>query len=198
MARRDSTSIPSFDLAGPGAAPGAAPGQALTEALDGANARRLHHVALRITRDRAAADDVVQSAFEKALRHSASFRGEARPSTWLHRIVVNEAMMWHRSESRRRAQLARSVAAQGEDDAHAPSPLDGLLVSERREEVQRALEKLRPEDADLLAHWALEDRGYTSWAARRGMRPTAVKTRAFRARRALRAALEEDDAARQG
>jgi RNA polymerase sigma-70 factor (ECF subfamily) len=190
MARRDPTSIPTFEMAGPGAGPG----DDLIEALDASNAKRLHHVALRITRDAAAADDVVQSAFEKALRHSASFRGEARPSTWLHRIVVNEALMWHRSESRRRAQLARSVAAQSEDETHAPSPLDGLLAGERREEVQRALEKLRPEDADLLAHWAVEDRGYATWARKRGMRPTAVKTRAFRARRALRAALEEDAA----
>lgn len=190
MARRDPTSIPSFDLAGPGAGPS----RGLAEALDAASTRRLHRVALRITRDSVAADDVVQSAFEKALRHRASFRGDARPSTWLHRIVVNEALMWHRGESRRRAQLARSVAARSEDEGVAPSPLDGLLARERRAEVQRALEKLRPEDADLLAHWAVEDDGYRSWAHARGMHPSAVKTRAFRARRALRAALDEDAA----
>jgi RNA polymerase sigma-70 factor (ECF subfamily) len=194
MARRDPTSSPSFDLAGPGAAAS----QGLAEALDASNARRLHHVALRITRDAAAADDVLQSAFEKALRHRASFRGEARPSTWLHRIVVNEALMWHRSESRRRAQLTRSAAAQSDDEAHAPSPLDGLLASERREAVLRALETLRPEDADLLAHWAVSDRGYTSWAAKRGISPTAVKTRAFRARRALRAAMSAERSRARG
>jgi RNA polymerase sigma-70 factor (ECF subfamily) len=185
MARLDPTSIPSIDVSGPRPDPG----EGLAEALDASNTRRLHHVALRITRDAAAADDVVQSAFEKALRHSTSFRGEARPSTWLHRIVVNEALMWHRSESRRRTQLARSAATQSDDETHAPSPLDALLASERREEVLRALERLRPDDADLLAHWAASDRGYTSWAAERGMRPTAVKTRAFRARRALREAM---------
>ncbi|MEN8161904.1 MAG: RNA polymerase sigma factor [Myxococcota bacterium] len=190
MARRDPTSIPSFDPAGPGAPTG----QELAAALDAESARRLHHVALRITRDPAAADDVVQSAFEKALRHCAGFRGEARPTTWLHRIVVNEALMWHRSESRRRARLARSLAARSDDDTTAPSPLDGLLVRELRDEVRRALAKLRPEDADLLAHWAVEDHGYASWAQKRGMRPTAVKTRAFRARRALKAVLEEDAA----
>ena len=192
MARRDPTSIPTFDPASAG--PGSDPNARLAAAMDADCARRLRHVALRITRDPAAADDVVQNAFEKALRHGTSFRGDARPTTWLHRIVVNEALMWHRGESRRRAQLERSAAAHSDDVVADPSPLDGMLLREQRQRVQRALETLRPDDADLLAHWAVEEKGYQSWARQRGMRPTAVKTRAFRARRALKAALEDDAA----
>jgi len=190
MARRDPTSIPNLSLAGVGPAND----HGLAAALDAECTRRLHHVALRITRDPTAADDVVQNAVEKALRNGSSFRGDARPTTWLHRIVVNEALMWHRSESRRRARLAASLAARTGDEGLAESPLDELLARESRDRVQRALDTLRPDDADLLAHWATEDRGYQSWAEKRRMRPTAVKTRAFRARRALRAALEGDTA----
>jgi RNA polymerase sigma-70 factor (ECF subfamily) len=148
-------------------------------------------VALRITRDPGAADDVVQNAFEKALRHAAAFRGEARPSTWLHRIVVNEALMWRRSETRRSARLAQAAAGWGAEPpgAHA---LDELIARERREQLGRALATLRPEDADLLARCALAEDGYRAWASERGMQPTAAKTRAFRARRALHAALEAD------
>lgn len=47
-----------------------------------------------------AAADVVQNAFEKGLRDCEVFRGQARPSTWVHRIVVNEAFMGLRRESR--------------------------------------------------------------------------------------------------
>jgi RNA polymerase sigma-70 factor (ECF subfamily) len=183
--RRDTTSLPIEAAGGASAAP-----SALAAALDAASARRLRRVALRITRDPGAADDVVQSAFEKALRHAAAFRGEARPSTWLHRIVVNEALMWHRSEKRRRAQLAR-VAATSFDDERAAHALDELLARERHQQLQRALARLHPEDAELLTRCALGEQAYGAWARERGVHPTAAKTRAFRARRALRAVLED-------
>jgi RNA polymerase sigma-70 factor (ECF subfamily) len=189
--RRDTTSLPSPSPGGGGAAP-----EALAAALDAATARRLRRVALRITRDPDAADDVVQGAFEKALRHAAAFRGDARPSTWLHRIVVNEALMWHRREARRRAQLARAADGCAEGPA-AASALDALLARERRDRVVRALATLRPEDADLLVRCALGPLDYARWARERGVLPSAVKTRAFRARRALRAALECDVAQQQ-
>jgi len=191
--RRDTASLPSASAAGGSGVP-----SVLTAALDAASARRLRRVALRITRDPSAADDVVQGAFEKALRHGASFRREARPSTWLHRIVVNEALMWRRSEARRRAQLARAAAA-SDLDAGAPGtqPLDALLARERRERLGRALATLRAEDADLLARCALGETGYGAWARERDLRPTAAKARAFRARRALRAALAAQAAQQQ-
>jgi RNA polymerase sigma-70 factor (ECF subfamily) len=150
---------------------------------------RLRRVALRITRNAAAADDVVQSALEKALRHREQFRGDAQPSTWLHRIVVNEALAWRRSEGRR---ARHTLAAQEElPTAAAGQPLDELLLRERRERVLRALAGLRADERELLARFAL-DGGYAGWARAARMKATAAKTRAFRARRALRAALAED------
>jgi RNA polymerase sigma-70 factor (ECF subfamily) len=196
MARRDLTPASHCDFPAQGG------GRAATVAADGLDAAlgsglaRLRQVALRITHDPAAADDVLQNAVEKALRHRERFRGEARASTWLHRIVVNEALMWYRGERRRgaqRARLSEALAFAGpEPGAQA---LDALLARERRERVRRALGSLRPEDAGLLAHVYGEERGYASWARRTGMRASAAKTRAFRARRALRAALEAADPA---
>jgi RNA polymerase sigma-70 factor (ECF subfamily) len=151
---------------------------------------RLRRVALRITRDAAAADDAVQNALEKALRHRAGFRGEAKPSTWLHRIVVNEALAWRRSEARRarHAQAAHEAAGA----PAAPLPLDALLLRERRERVLRALAGLRADERELLARFAL-DGDYAGFARAARVKPSAAKTRAFRARRALRAALDERD-----
>jgi RNA polymerase sigma-70 factor (ECF subfamily) len=184
--RRNTTCFPNPSLGGGGAP------VALAAAFDAASARRLRRVALRITRDPSAADDVVQAAFEKALRHAAGFRGEARPSTWLHRIVVNEALMWHRGEARRRTQLARAAAAARFDAEPAGADALGeLLARERREQLACALATLPPEDADLLARCTLGEEGYGAWARERGLHPTAAKTRAFRARRALRTALEK-------
>ncbi|GAG33939.1 unnamed protein product, partial [marine sediment metagenome] len=49
---------------------------------------RLAAVALGVTKDPDAAQDVLQNAFEKVLRHGEKFRGQARVSTWLYRIVT--------------------------------------------------------------------------------------------------------------
>ncbi|MEX2206462.1 MAG: RNA polymerase sigma factor, partial [Myxococcota bacterium] len=68
---------------------------------------RLNTVARRIVGDSDAAD-VVQSAFEKVLRHCDQFRGGSRVSTWMHRIVVNEALSWLRQT---RSRETRSIEA---------------------------------------------------------------------------------------
>jgi len=191
MARRDPTPSLPFCFDGAGAAAVAQPGEAGLAAVFASHGARLRRVALRITRDPAAADDAVQSALEKALRHSKEFRGEAQPSTWLHRIVVNEALAWRRSEGRR----ARHMLAAHAETANAAStqPLDELLLRERRTQVLRALAGLRPDERDLLARFAL-DGGYADWARAARMKPTAAKTRAFRARQELRTVLAEDRA----
>jgi RNA polymerase sigma-70 factor (ECF subfamily) len=187
MARRDPTQQPHFPFEGAAARPAPPSPEAWLGALASDRAR-LRRAALRITRDPAAADDAVQSALEKALRHRAAFRGEAKPSTWLHRIVVNEALAWRRSEGRRARHAAAAVAA--EPVAAAPQPLDALLLRERRGRLLRALEALRANERELLARFAL-DGSYAAWARAARTSASAAKTRAFRARRALRAALRD-------
>ncbi len=195
MARRDPITPSALGLVGAaaGAAAASLSERDLAAALESSRAR-LRKVALRITRDHAAADDVVQSAIEKALRHRAQFRGDAKPSTWLHRIVVNEALMWRRSEARRRVRRGcewQDAALTAVDPC--PLPLDGLLARERHQRLLRGLLSLRSEDRDLIVCCALEGRSQVDWARAARMRPANAKTRAFRARRALRAALEAAD-----
>src|SRR5258707_14220450 len=54
--------------------------------------RRLYRVARSIVHDDAEAEDIVQEAYVRAFRHLDGFRGEARLSTWLTRIALNEAV----------------------------------------------------------------------------------------------------------
>src|SRR4029079_16127496 len=60
----------------------------------------LFRAARAIVRDDADAEDVVQEAYLSAYRHLPEFRGEARLSTWLTRIVINQALA--RLRARRR------------------------------------------------------------------------------------------------
>src|SRR5690242_9580341 len=73
--------------------------------------RRVYAAALAILRNDADAEDVAQEAMLKALRGIRQFRAEARFSTWLIQITVNEALMRRRRE--------RKAIMEGIDD-HRP------------------------------------------------------------------------------
>src|SRR5271155_4649598 len=70
--------------------------------------RRVYAAALAILRNPADAEDVAQEAVVKALANIRQFRAEARFSTWLIQITVNEALMRRRRE--------RTVVMEGIDD----------------------------------------------------------------------------------
>src|SRR5258708_27965255 len=63
--------------------------------------RTLFRTARAILRDDAEAEDALQEAYLQAYRSLGSFRGEARLSTWLARIVANEALALLRKRQRR-------------------------------------------------------------------------------------------------
>lgn len=58
---------------------------------------RVYRLALRMSRNVSDAEDIAQEAFLLAHRGIGSFHGESRFRTWLHRIVVNQALMQRRA-----------------------------------------------------------------------------------------------------
>ena len=54
--------------------------------------RRVYRIARAVMRDDSEAEDVVQEAYMRAFAGLADFRGESRLTTWLSRIVLNEAL----------------------------------------------------------------------------------------------------------
>jgi RNA polymerase sigma-70 factor (ECF subfamily) len=139
-------------------------------------------VCYRITGHRADAEDALQDALLAAWRHLPRFRGDARFSTWLHRIAANAAL---RVVQRRREEPCAVL----ED-----RPDDGLsfatLVVER-DAVQRALDQLPPDFRTALVLREYADMTYADIAAYQGVGVQTVKSRLNRARRALQALLQE-------
>lgn len=153
---------------------------------------RLVAVACRFTRDPDVADDVVQNAFEKAIRHRDQFRGQARVSTWLHRIVANEALMWLRTERRQ----ARRIDPLAEIDVEAfvdpgPDPAERFITHQASQRLREGIAALSPDDRDVIEGCVLPGRSYGEYGAQRGLHPAAAKSRAFRARRRLKTVLAE-------
>lgn len=64
------------------------------------NVNRIYAFCLRMCSDVQAAEELTQDVFVKAWEKLASFRGESKFSTWLHRIAINEFLMQKRTEKR--------------------------------------------------------------------------------------------------
>lgn len=96
-----------------------------------------------IVRDEAAAEDLVQETFVRALEKLDTFRGDASLATWLHRILHNRAVDLAR---RRREDPVEDVAALVEDrwrdDAYTVDATVVALRAETREDLQDALLRL--------------------------------------------------------
>jgi RNA polymerase sigma-70 factor (ECF subfamily) len=151
---------------------------------------RLHALARRYVRDVEDAHDVVQNACEKALRHAAAFRGDASAETWLHRIVINEALMWLRR--RRSRPLADTAPPEDLLPDPAPPPDLALDAERARRRVQRALVTLTPRQRRVIERCALHGDAYQALVAESGESVVALKMRAFRARRQLARVLREE------
>jgi RNA polymerase sigma-70 factor (ECF subfamily) len=159
--------------------------------------QRLFRVARSVLRNDFEAEDVVQEAYARAFGSLATFRGEASLLTWLTRIVLNEA---HGRIRKRRnlVDIDQVESSDARDDRVIPVPSkfggEDPAASAARAEVRRLLEHAIDElpESFRLVFTLRELEGCTveETAANLGIREETVKTRLFRARRLLRAALE--------
>src|SRR5215510_15668153 len=102
MAKTQQNQAPRADAPDPELAKRVAAGDASAfEALMRRHNRALFRTARAILRDDAEAEDALQEAYLQAYRAIGGFRAEAKLSTWLARIVANEALMRVRKRSRR-------------------------------------------------------------------------------------------------
>jgi RNA polymerase sigma-70 factor, ECF subfamily len=166
--------------------------------------QRLFRVARSILKDDADAEDALQDAYVQAYRKLGGFRGEAELSTWLTRIVINEALM--RVRKRRRDQNVvsfseRADAAPALDvaDDTAESPSDAALRGEVRKVLEKRIDELPAAFRTVFVMREVEDMTARETAEALGIPEGTVRTRLFRARAMLREALDRDvDTARGG
>lgn len=156
---------------------------------------KAYGTALRILRNEQDAEDAVQRAFQRALVNLGRFREDSTFSTWLTRIVINEALILLRQRRTREPRHENSVdAAQGDSGVELadgrPTPEEILCESERRAALLQAVGRLRKRLRIVVLHREL--RGLTSaeTAQLLGLTVAAVKARTFHARRSLRKHLE--------
>src|SRR5688572_1132556 len=156
------------------------------------NNQRLFRTAWSILKSRADAEDAVQSAYLAAFAAIADYEGRSSLTTWLTRIVINEALGRKRAARRRIARLdGGSVAVL---DEYREKLMRGSVTtlpdgSLAREQIRRILEEAiaRLPDPFRLVFVLREIEGLSVEEAAEtlGIAPATVKTRHFRARRRL-------------
>lgn len=159
---------------------------------------RLLSVARRLLRNEEDARDAVQEGFLAAFRALPEFNGTSRLATWLHRIVVNAALMKLRSRSRRPETSIEEWLPRFQEDGHHAEPVSdwgssvhALLVRrETRVRVREALDRLPDSYRTVVLLRDIEELDTEDTARALGLTPNAVKIRLHRARQALARLLE--------
>lgn len=152
-------------------------------------------IALSIVRDKQDAEDEVQNAFWKAYEHINQFQRDAKFSTWLTRIVVNQCLM--RLRQGRRAKFAYIEDAQpGEEFAIfelrdvRQSPEDSLGQAEVAAMLEKEIRRTPPLLRNVFLLRDVQEKPMTEVAEKLGISVAAAKSRLLRARTELRNRME--------
>ncbi|MDX8452796.1 RNA polymerase sigma factor [Mesorhizobium sp. VK9D] len=160
--------------------------------------QRLYRIARGVVRNDAEAEDIVQEAYMRAFASLGAFRGEASLSTWLSRIVINEALGRLRKRKRIvtmpenpeakiiRFPLNRNDSNPGDDPERTMAQRQILVL------VERATDSLPDVYRSVFIARVIEGLSIEETADLLGVRPETVKTRLHRARALVRKALDDE------
>jgi RNA polymerase sigma-70 factor (ECF subfamily) len=150
-------------------------------------APRVYAVVRRLAGDDALAEDWAQEAWVRAFRALPTFRGDARFSTWLHRIAVNSALHGRRGRERR---VSRETALLPDTLTHAARTDQAVL----RISLQRALDALPAGMRQIVVLHDVEGYTHEEIGELLGIAAGTSKSQLFKARTRLRAILQSGTA----
>ena len=135
-----------------------------------------------------AVDDVMQDVALAAVRQAAPIQDRSRVAPWLYRLAVRQTLLYRRKMGRSRNLTQRFADRYQpvESNTRDPGPLDWLLTLERNSLVRRAMEALRPGDAEILMLKYAQNWNYHQIADHLGIGHSAVEARLHRARARMR------------
>ena len=137
------------------------------------------------------AEEVVQDAFLKAYQALDRFEQRSKFSTWLYRIVVNEAL------GRTRKKILPMDHSDGEslnnmDFSAVNSSIQILRLNEQRKYIQYTLDRMHPRDSLMLRLYYLDERNIQEIAEITDLSTTNIKTVLHRARKQFYDLLEQE------
>ena len=143
-------------------------------------------------------DDVVQDVFVRIFKGIKKFRGDSKLSTWIYRIAVNVCKDYLQKYKRRNEFLTDFQESDSEDEIYIQpqareSVIEEVMRSITVEKVQKALEKLSPEDRLLIKLRDIDGLSYEEIASVLQKPVGTVKSRLHYARKRLGKLLKEGE-----
>ncbi len=144
--------------------------------------RAVYHVCYRFVNNHEDAADLTQDTFVRAWKARATFRGQARFSTWVHRIAVNVSL----NQVSLKTPRGEAVDFDTMADTREPAPGHSLVVAERQAMVRAAVAALPPRQRAALILRTYHELSHQEVAALVGTSVGAVKANVFHALANLR------------
>lgn len=146
---------------------------------------RMWAIALRTMRNPEEAADALQEAYISAFRRAGSFRGDARVTTWLHRVVVNSCLDRIRRNKVRAADPLPEDPERAEQLGTTADTSDPVLQGEQRADINSALGSLNADQRAALVLVDMEGYSVEEAAGMLGCATGTVKSRCARGRAKL-------------
>ena len=148
-------------------------------------------LALRFVKNREDAHEVAQDCFLRAFRYLPDFRGEAKFTTWLYKIVYSTSLNHLRKGNPDLVSLdddSRPLRLPQDDSPNAAHMLER---DDRNAALQRAIGLLSPDDAGIITLFYLYEHSLDEICQMTDLTMTNAKTKLCRARQRLKTVLEE-------
>ena len=145
-----------------------------------------HHLALyrflvRLVRNEAVAEELVNETFVEVWRSAARFKGRSAPSTWIFAIARNKAVSILRKRADEELDDHTSLAVEDESD----NPEVTAMKGNKAKLICQCLEKLSPQHREVIDLVYYHEKSINEIATITGLPPGTVKTRVFHARKQL-------------
>lgn len=179
--------------------------EAAVEALVAQYEAKVFGLALRLTRNREDAEEVLQDVFWRILQNIDSFRGESKLSSWIYRIATNTALMKLRERPKfQRIPLEEELGPVMTEDGMIAEPVvdwtqlpsDELERKELAQRLEEAIDQLPPDHRAALVLRDIEGLSTEEACEVLNLSVPALKSRLHRARLFLRKQLADYVAAR--
>ncbi len=141
-----------------------------------------YSLAVSVVKDEFTAADVVQESFLKAFENLKSFRGSSKFSTWLFRIVINEAY---------KAIQKKHVPVSNYDYDISEFPVDKLEVADRSFFINEILKQMSPDESLALRLFYINENSLKEICEITGWSEAKVKVTLHRARKTMEKRLEK-------
>ena len=158
--------------------------------LYGLTSRKLFGIALRVLRDRAAAEDIVQEVYVRIWRNAASFDAKlASPIAWMSSIVRHCAIDTLRKQ---KLETTEFCDESGRVEAEAVDPVNEIDMAQRRAIAFVALRKMPPAKRNLILRAYVREQSRDSLAKALGVPTGTIKTNLRRSLIELRQSMQHE------